>query len=104
MIESKQIARWTTFQKASWIGVGLLVGVLVGSTMNTSLQVRADVTELPRREAFKDGGVLNEAVLREISATLKRMETRLEQIQKNTDHGTSQKAVERAPAVIRKQP
>ena len=84
MTTSLQPSRFARFFPALWIGVGLIIGCLVGLTSDASRQVRADVTESPRREAFKDGGVLNEGVLREISATLKRMETRLEHIEKNT--------------------
>lgn len=66
------------------LGAGLIAGYVAGSGTSTLHAVRADVTEEPRRDAFKAGGVLNEPILRDISATLKRMETRLEQIEKNT--------------------
>jgi len=67
--------------------VGLLVcGLVLGyalsqGTVSTSV-VQAEVTEEPRRDAFKAGGVLNEPVLREIAATLKRIETKLEKFEK----------------------
>lgn len=71
-------------------GVGL--GYLAGIANTPFSALRADVTEEPRREVFKAGGVLNEPVLREISATLKRIETQAERIEKNTAHrGTENK-------------
>ena len=63
-------------------GIGL--GYLAGIAAAPSASVRAEVTEEPRREAFKAGGVLNEPVLREIAATLKRIEARVDRIEKNT--------------------
>lgn len=78
-----------TDSKTRWKSACLLLsvlalGYLMGVASAPSLVVRAEVTEEPRREAFKAGGVLNEPVLREISATLKRIETRVEKIEKNT--------------------
>lgn len=63
---------------------GLGVGYLAGIAGSPFSALRADVTEEPRREAFKAGGVINEPVLREISATLKRIEAQAEKIEKNT--------------------
>ncbi len=63
---------------------GLGLGYLAGVASAPSTSARAEVTEEPRREAFKAGGVLNEPILREIAATLKRIETRVEKIEKNT--------------------
>lgn len=65
------------------LSLGLIVGYLAGVGTGPSSVVRSDVTEEPRREAFKAGGVLNEPVLREIAATLKRIESRVEKIEKN---------------------
>lgn len=67
----------------SVLSIGLLVGYLAGVGTGPSSVVRSDITEEPRREAFKAGGVINEPILREISATLKRIETRVEKIEKN---------------------
>lgn len=63
---------------------GLGVGYLAGIAGSPFSSLRADVTEEPRRETFKAGGVINEPVLREISATLKRIEAQAEKIEKNT--------------------
>ncbi len=63
--------------------VGLIAGYLAGVGTGTSSFVLSDVTEEPRREAFKAGSVLNEPILREISATLKRIETKVEKVEKN---------------------
>ena len=63
---------------------GLVLGYLAGVASAPSSSVSADVTEEPRRESFKAGGLSNEPVLREISATLKRIEARVERIESNT--------------------
>jgi hypothetical protein len=70
--------------------LGIMLGYLAGIG-SPSAVVRSDVTEEPRREAFKAGSVLNEPVLREIAATLKRIESRVEKIEKNTTTLTSSK-------------
>lgn len=77
-------SRFQRLRPVLWIGAGLAMGYLLGSAMDVSKPARAEITESPRREAFKDGGVLNEGVLREIAATLKRIETRVDRIEKNT--------------------
>ncbi len=78
---ARSVARWKMLcLLLSGLGLGYLVGIASAPTAS----VRAEVTEEPRREAFKAGGVLNEPVLREIAATLKRIETRVEKIEKNT--------------------
>jgi hypothetical protein len=71
--------------------LGLVMGYLVGIG-SPSAVVLSDVTEEPRREAFKAGSVLNEPVLREMAATLKRIESRVEKIEKNTATLVSSKA------------
>ena len=76
----------SSFPSRSWsvLLAGLVLGYLIGIGGAPSARVWSDVTEEPRREAFKAGGVINEPVLREISATLKRIESRVEKIEKNT--------------------
>ncbi len=64
--------------------LGLGLGYLTGTAGGRPVPATAEVTEEPRREALKAGSVINETVLREISATLKRIETRVEAIEKNT--------------------
>ncbi len=71
---------------------GIVIGYLIGIGGAPSARVWSDVTEEPRREAFKAGGVINEPVLREISATLKRIESRVEKIEKNTGTLASSKS------------
>ena len=77
----RPLVRW---QSLCLILGGMCLGYLAGIAGAPSSTVRAEVSEEPRREAFKAGGVLNEPVLREIAATLKRIETRVENIEKNT--------------------
>ena len=62
--------------------LGLGVGYLMGIAATPSTLVQAEVTEEPRREAFKAGGLGNEPILREIAATLVRIENRVERIEK----------------------
>jgi hypothetical protein len=76
----RQFARLRSLQM---LLVGLGIGYLAGLGASPSAAIRADVTEEPRREAFKAGGVLNEPVLREIAATLVRIETRVEKIERS---------------------
>jgi hypothetical protein len=73
--------------------LGLGLGYLAGMTAGPLSVVRADVTEEPRRESFKAGSVLNEPILREIAATLVRIETRVERIEKNMSPQAAVKAV-----------
>jgi hypothetical protein len=52
----------------------------------------AEVTELPRREAFLAGGERSEIVLRDIATVLKRMDTRLERIEQVVAKGGAAEA------------
>ena len=61
--------------------VGLAAGYAAGLAGQSSSTLRAEVTELPRRDAFLAGGERAELVLREISTVLKRMDTRLDRIE-----------------------
>lgn len=61
--------------------LGLGLGYLAGIGAAPSASIHAEVTEEPRREAFKAGGVLNEPILRDIAATLVRIESRVEKIE-----------------------
>jgi hypothetical protein len=68
-----------------WIGgimLALFAGYVAGQSSRTTGVLQADVTELPRREAFMAGGERSELVLREISATVKKMDLRLENIER----------------------
>lgn len=65
------------------LSIGLIIGYLAGVGRGPSAVVRSDITEEPRREAFKAGAVLNEPILRDIAATLKRIESKVEKIEKN---------------------
>ncbi len=83
--------------------VGMGLGYLAGIAATSSATVHAEVTEEPRREAFKAGSVLNEPVLREIAATLVRIETRVERIERKMSPQTPEKAAVTAkPAPVNK--
>ena len=98
------------FVRAQSVGLvlcGLVLGYVASLGSAPTSIVQAEVTEEPRREAFKPGGVLNEPVLREIAATLKRIETKLEKFEKNvktpSEPSTPQKLNSgRTPAATRK--
>jgi hypothetical protein len=67
--------------------LGLAAGYAAGIAAQPSSTLQAEVTELPRREAFLAGGERSEVVLREIAATLKRMDTRVERIEQVVTKG-----------------
>lgn len=62
------------------LAIGL--GFALGRTVEFTRPAAADTRESPKREAFKSGGARSEVVLREISATLGRIEKRVESIEK----------------------
>jgi len=57
-------------------------GFLAGNSWRQSSVVQAEVRRKPPREAFQSGGARSEVVLREISATLKRIDSRIERIER----------------------
>lgn len=59
----------------------VLAAFWCGLTLAPDFRVRADVRPHTSREQFKSGGARSEIVLREIHATLQRMEKRLEHIE-----------------------
>ena len=74
----------TGLQNWRWFS-GLLLGIAAGYAAGIAAQpsaaLHADVSELPRREAFQAGGERSETVLRDIATILKRMDTRLDRIE-----------------------
>ena len=77
----------TPWRAATRIRSSLLVASVAlaafwcGLTLEPDFRVRADVRQSTSREQFKSGGARSEIVLREIHATLERMEKRLEHIE-----------------------
>lgn len=65
-----------------WSLAILCVGYVAGSAGGPSAAYTADVRKVPPRQAFQSGGERSETVLREIAATLKQMDERLEHIEK----------------------
>lgn len=94
--------RFVRMRSVGLLLVGLGLGYLAGIAAAPSASARAEVTEEPRREAFKAGGVLNEPVLREINATLLRIETRVERIEKTIVPQTSTKPGTTKPVPVKK--
>ncbi len=60
----------------------LLLGFVAGWCVDPTPPVAADTRRSPTREAFKSGGARSEEVLKEISATLVRIEKRVGNIEK----------------------
>jgi hypothetical protein len=69
------------------IGVGF-----VGSLAAPVVVVRGDVTEEPRREAFQPGALVNQTILKEMAATLKRIEDHVQEIEKKIPNDPSRPA------------
>ena len=70
---------WT---RAALLMLCVVVMVAAVQSLRPSGEVRADVTSEPPRDQFKAGGERSEIVLREILAVLKKMDARLEHIEK----------------------
>lgn len=87
---------------AGLVIAGLAVGYLAG--ISSAPIAQAEVTEEPRREAFKAGSVLNEPVLREIAATLVRIETRMDRIEKTMNPQAAAKQVTVKPSSTKSGP
>jgi hypothetical protein len=62
--------------------VVLAGGFLTGNSWRQPSVAHAEVRRKPPREAFQSGGARSEVVLREIAATLKRIESRMERIER----------------------
>ncbi len=61
---------------------GVVVGYVVGQARNDADFVWGEVRETTQRSTFQSGSERSEAVLREIAATLKTMDGRLQRIEK----------------------
>jgi hypothetical protein len=81
---ANRLHQWGWF---SGLLLGIAAGYAAGIAAQSSSALHAEVTELPRREAFQAGGERSEIVLRDIAAILKRMDTRVEQIEKVITRG-----------------
>lgn len=57
-------------------------GFLMGRVASEPAIVQADVRQTPRREAFQSGDELSVGILKEISSTLKRIDGRLERMER----------------------
>lgn len=66
-----------------WLVIAVAAGFLAGSADRPGPQAVAEVRRTPPREAFQSGGERSEVVLREIAATLTRIESRVERIEKS---------------------
>ena len=64
--------------------MGLLMGLggLIGQSWSLPEAAHADVRQTERRQAFQSGSERNEAILREISGTLKSIDERLARLEK----------------------
>ncbi|MCA9076292.1 MAG: hypothetical protein KDA93_14780 [Planctomycetaceae bacterium] len=69
------------WSRVATIGLVLLAGYFMGRVTSGPSIAHADVRQTPRREAFQSGDELSVGVLKEISATLKRIDGRLERME-----------------------
>ncbi len=70
--------RWTTPAVLLIASLAFLAGIALAPANRVS----AEVTEGDKREAFKDGGVLANQTLQESLVVLKRLDQRIERIEK----------------------
>jgi hypothetical protein len=73
---------WSRVSWIAWLGAGIAVVLLATSDPHWTTTAQGDVRETPRPEMFLSGGARSEVVLREISETLKRIDSRLERFEK----------------------
>ena len=64
------------------ISLAATIGFAAGRLVEPTPEAAADTRRAPAREAFKSGGARSEAILKEISATLTRIEERVTSIEK----------------------
>ena len=69
------------------LAIALTAGFLAGTAAGPPPAARADVRRTQPREAFQAGSERNESVLREIAATLNRIDSRVERIEKSLSKG-----------------
>lgn len=74
--------------RAALLMLCVVVTVTAVQALRPATEVRADITSEPPREQFKAGGERSEVVLREILAVLKKMDARLEHIEKAASDST----------------
>ena len=74
--------------RAAWLMLTVLITVSAVQALRPANEVRGDITSEPPREQFKAGGERSEVVLREILAVLKKMDARLEHIEKAASDST----------------
>ena len=77
------------------IAVVAFVSFAAGTSERASSSARADVRRSKPREAFLSGAGRSLVVLQEISATLKRMETRLDRIERSASELARQRTMSR---------
>lgn len=70
--------RWTTPAVLAVASIAFLAGIALAPAN----RVIAEVTEGEKRDAFKDGGVLANATLQESLVVIKRLDQRVERIEK----------------------
>jgi len=77
------MARRARFWWVSWSGgVAIAIALLATHSLLGPTAAQGDGRETPRPEMFLSGGARSEIVLREISETLKRIDSRLERFEK----------------------
>ena len=95
--------RFSTWMKSPWTWTVLaaFVVLMIAATSRWPSDARADVTEEPAQKQFLSGGARSELVLREISETLKRIDSRLEHMEnavRAAEESSREAAAEKEPA------
>jgi len=92
-----RMARWAKISWVWWSGVSVAMVLLATNYLHGPTTAQGEVRETPRTETFLSGGARSEVVLREISETLKRIDSRLERFEKALRESAPENS-NRAPA------
>lgn len=68
----------------------VLIGMLLGTTINAPRQADAEISKGPQRKAFLSGGARSELVLIEIAGVITRIDGRLARIEKAVELAAKQ--------------
>ena len=79
------------FRQYGLASVFLAAGFIAGVLYQNQDSAHADIRESAPREAFQSGGERSETQLKEIAATLLRIEKKIAEVERNMDPGTSKK-------------
>jgi hypothetical protein len=70
--------KWQRFAMAATLATA---GVIVGANMSTTNQAHGEISATPEPPAFQSGGQQSVPILREISSTLRQIDSRLARLE-----------------------